>query len=202
MLSIFRLNIRSDKALSFGNIRCWNSCITSHHLLNPTYLYEQWHLKKSARLWYLFRCILNTQCLLQAVPASQRSSWGSFLKAYDVLPRPLERSNLFVLASLPFQEIFLHSLRRRSYCLLRLSPSFQVSIWRFWPNPTICLTSLNFVAYWCERPDLFAAIADAKPGYERSMAVLRWFIVRLHLLLSSSLFSWLVLEHSERPVYF
>jgi len=36
--------------------------------------------------------------------------------------------------------------------------------------------SFNFVAYWCERPDLFAAIADARPGYERAIAVLRWFI--------------------------
>lgn len=53
-----------------------------------------------------------------------------------------------------------------------------------WPLAiyNLIFTSFHFVAYWCERPDLFAAIADAKPGYERSIAVLRWFIVRQHLL--------------------
>jgi len=40
----------------------------------------------------------------------------------------------------------------------------------------------EFPAYWCERPDLFAAIADAKPGAERHHAVLRWFIVGASLL--------------------
>ena len=36
-------------------------------------------------------------------------------------------------------------------------------------------------AYWCERPELFAAIADAKDEKERSIAVLKWFIVSLGL---------------------
>ncbi|KAF9040117.1 hypothetical protein BJ165DRAFT_1495586 [Panaeolus papilionaceus] len=41
-------------------------------------------------------------------------------------------------------------------------------------------TSLTeFPAYWCERPDYFAAIADAKPGRDRALAVLRWFISTL-----------------------
>ena len=35
------------------------------------------------------------------------------------------------------------------------------------------------VAYWCERPEVFAAIADAKPGHDRAVAVLRWFISTL-----------------------
>jgi oxysterol-binding protein-related protein 9/10/11 len=35
------------------------------------------------------------------------------------------------------------------------------------------------IAYWCERPELFAAIAAGKTPEERSIAVLRWFIVRL-----------------------
>jgi hypothetical protein len=34
-------------------------------------------------------------------------------------------------------------------------------------------------AYWCERPDFFAAIADAKPGQDRVLAVLKWFISTL-----------------------
>jgi len=37
----------------------------------------------------------------------------------------------------------------------------------------------EFPAYWCERPELFAAIADAKSEEERSIAVLRWFISTL-----------------------
>ncbi|PPR00923.1 hypothetical protein CVT26_015533 [Gymnopilus dilepis] len=36
-------------------------------------------------------------------------------------------------------------------------------------------TSLTeFPAYWCERPEYFAAIADANPGQDRALAVLRW----------------------------
>lgn len=37
------------------------------------------------------------------------------------------------------------------------------------------------VAYWCEYPQLFAAIADGKDEEERAQAVLRWFIVSLHV---------------------
>jgi hypothetical protein len=32
-------------------------------------------------------------------------------------------------------------------------------------------------AYWCERPDLFAAIAGGKNAEERAQLVLKWFIV-------------------------
>ena len=34
-------------------------------------------------------------------------------------------------------------------------------------------------AYWCERPDVFAAIAEAEPGQDRILAVLKWFISTL-----------------------
>ncbi|KAH8823858.1 oxysterol binding protein [Flagelloscypha sp. PMI_526] len=37
----------------------------------------------------------------------------------------------------------------------------------------------EFPAYWCERPDLFNAIADAASGEARAVAVLRWFISTL-----------------------
>lgn len=37
----------------------------------------------------------------------------------------------------------------------------------------------EFPAYWCERPELFAAIADAQSEEERSVLVLRWFISTL-----------------------
>jgi len=37
----------------------------------------------------------------------------------------------------------------------------------------------EFPAYWCDRPDLFAAIPDAKTPEDRALAVLRWFISTL-----------------------
>ncbi|PCH43009.1 Oxysterol-binding protein [Wolfiporia cocos MD-104 SS10] len=37
----------------------------------------------------------------------------------------------------------------------------------------------EFPAYWCERPELFSAIADAKSDEERSILVLKWFISTL-----------------------
>ena len=51
---------------------------------------------------------------------------------------------------------------------------------------SICFITLDpcssiFVdpAYWCERPDFFATIADAEPGQDRILAVLKWFISTL-----------------------
>ncbi len=41
-------------------------------------------------------------------------------------------------------------------------------------------------AYWCERPELFAAIADATTDEERALAVLKWFVVRLCFLINVS----------------
>lgn len=77
-----------------------------------------------------------------AVPASQRGSWSSFLKSVASFS-----GDLSSLTAPPFI----------------LSP--------------VSLT--EFPAYWCERPDLFAAIADAKEGEERHLAVLKWFISTL-----------------------
>ncbi|CED85611.1 Oxysterol-binding protein [Phaffia rhodozyma] len=37
----------------------------------------------------------------------------------------------------------------------------------------------EFPAYWCERPDLFAAIADGRTAEDRSKLVLKWFICTL-----------------------
>ncbi|KDQ54554.1 hypothetical protein JAAARDRAFT_398176 [Jaapia argillacea MUCL 33604] len=37
----------------------------------------------------------------------------------------------------------------------------------------------EFPAYWCERPELFAAIADATSDEDRAKRVLRWFISTL-----------------------
>ncbi|KAG8998664.1 Oxysterol binding protein [Tulasnella sp. JGI-2019a] len=37
----------------------------------------------------------------------------------------------------------------------------------------------EYPSYWCERPDLFAAIADGKTPEDRAMKVLRWFISTL-----------------------
>jgi hypothetical protein len=35
----------------------------------------------------------------------------------------------------------------------------------------------EFPAYWLERPDLFAAIADGVDPEDRALRVLKWFIV-------------------------
>ncbi|CCM04138.1 uncharacterized protein FIBRA_06300 [Fibroporia radiculosa] len=37
----------------------------------------------------------------------------------------------------------------------------------------------EFPAYWCERPELFSAITEAKSDEDRSIRVLRWFISTL-----------------------
>ncbi|KAF8637163.1 hypothetical protein AX17_003067 [Amanita inopinata Kibby_2008] len=37
----------------------------------------------------------------------------------------------------------------------------------------------EFPAYWCEHPELFAAIASAKSGEERALVILKWFISTL-----------------------
>ncbi|RDB19675.1 Protein KES1 [Hypsizygus marmoreus] len=77
-----------------------------------------------------------------AVPASQRGSWTSFLKSIASFS-----GDLSSLTAPPFI----------------LSP--------------VSLT--EFPAYWCEHPDIFAAIADAKDDESRALAVLRWFISTL-----------------------
>jgi len=35
----------------------------------------------------------------------------------------------------------------------------------------------EFPAYWCEHPELFAAIVDGKTPEDRAIRVLKWFIV-------------------------
>jgi len=37
----------------------------------------------------------------------------------------------------------------------------------------------EYPSYWCERPDLFAAIADGKTPEDRALLVLKWFIATL-----------------------
>ncbi|KAH9916255.1 Oxysterol-binding protein [Epithele typhae] len=83
-----------------------------------------------------------TEVAGEAVPASQKGSWTSFLKSIASFS-----GDLSSLTAPPFI----------------LSP--------------ISLT--EFPAYWCERPALFSAIADAKNEQERSIAVLKWFISTL-----------------------
>jgi len=78
----------------------------------------------------------------EGVPASQKSSWATFIKQIASVS-----GDLSSLTAPPFI----------------LSP--------------ISLT--EFPAYWCERPELFSAIADAKSDEERSVAVLKWFISTL-----------------------
>lgn len=77
-----------------------------------------------------------------SVPASQRSTWSSFLKSIATFT-----GDLSSLTAPPFI----------------LSP--------------ISLT--EFPAYWCERPELFADIANGKTEEERAVKVLKWFISTL-----------------------
>ncbi|TFK47204.1 Oxysterol-binding protein [Heliocybe sulcata] len=84
----------------------------------------------------------DTPTVGEAVPATQRGSWSSFLKSIASFS-----GDLSSLTAPPFI----------------LSP--------------ISLT--EFPAYWCERPELFAAIADAKTDEDRMLAVLKWFISTL-----------------------
>lgn len=43
------------------------------------------------------------------------------------------------------------------------------------------------IAYWCEHPELFAAIADQETPESMALAVLKWFIVRLFLMLQKTI---------------
>ena len=54
-------------------------------------------------------------------------------------------------------------------------------------------------AYWCERPELFAAIADATTDEDRSVAVLKWFIVRRPSSLPAQHSP--AAEHAQGPVH-
>lgn len=65
------------------------------------------------------------------------------------------------------------------------------------PPPIENLDADGDQAYWCERPDLFAAIADAKEGQDRHVAVLKWFIVRPTLCLVASSHRVLPLDHQS-----
>lgn len=57
-------------------------------------------------------------------------------------------------------------------------------------------------AYWCEHPELFAAIADQNTEEQRTLAVVKWFIVSIYTHSSTYISDLLFrLEHSERPIY-
>src|SRR6266404_2072188 len=81
-------------------------------------------------------------------------------------------------ASRHFLVISPHSLRLLSSSPLSLLPSFPVR-----------LTLQSFVkslliahcasAYWCERPELFAAITEGTSSKDRAKRVLKWFISTL-----------------------
>ena len=60
-------------------------------------------------------------------------------------------------------------------------------------NSVLLFNSL--LAYWCEHPDLFAAIADAPHEEDRALAVLKWFIVNNVL----SCYVTLIKQNSRAP---
>ena len=68
------------------------------------------------------------------------------------------------------------------------------------------------IAYWCERPDLLAEIAEGKNEEDRMLRVLKWFIVRVQLVIFidavSNFPSWTSIEldrnmvvHVEEPIH-
>lgn len=61
---------------------------------------------------------------------------------------------------------------RRTLQLVRPAPSVHAVI--------LSPTSLTeFPAYWCEHPELFAAISEGKDAEDRAERVLKWFIATL-----------------------
>lgn len=90
-------------------------------------------------------------------PLHPSSSLRSLLPSFQVCPVSVP-----VTSNLTFFD-------SRRLSRLRLDPT-PISL-----HPHFRLSNL---AYWCERPELFSAIADATTDEERSVAVLRWFIVR------------------------
>jgi len=88
----------------------------------------------------------------------------------------VQKSDSHSIASPPFLEISLPSLPLPSSSPRPPSRNSQVC---FLLTPLEKPAYRVHVAYWCERPDYFAAIADAKSGHDRALAVLRWFISTL-----------------------
>lgn len=122
-----------------------------------------------------------------------------------MLPRPSQR---------PSEAAGVHSSSRTSRARRRCAPtrsqptsiaSFSGDLSSLTAPPFILspVSLTEFPAYWCERPDLFAAIADAKEGEERHLAVLKWFIVRRHhsAPAPSSSHSIALTEHPQGPVH-
>lgn len=83
-----------------------------------------------------------------------------------------------------------------------LSPTSLTEFPGVSPCVRVVIDTNLLVAYWCERPGLFAKIAEGKTEEARALAVLRWFIV---MLVPSSCAcrssSKLFLEYPQRPIY-
>ena len=135
---------------------------------------------------------------MDVVPAAQRSSWSSFLKACVFLAHKLPRAQL----NYQHRRRLRRSLGPHRSSLYPLS-HFSHRVSRYISPLPLSLLPAHRIgsAYWCERPHLFAAIADAPDAEARALAVLRWFIVRFSLfsLLPHSLSCP---EHSQGSVHF
>lgn len=111
------------------------------------------------------------------MPAAQKGSWTSFLKSFvkplvrvvqcpDVLSsQPRRIHGGFISPDGPSVYPVTHITHGISRCVS-------------WCGIVVVDTDL-LVAYWCERPELFAQIADGETEEARALAVLRWFIVIL-----------------------
>ncbi|KAG8819437.1 Oxysterol binding protein [Serendipita sp. 399] len=90
-----------------------------------------------------------------AVPAAQRSGWAAFIKS---------------LASVSGD---LYSMTAPPFILSPVSLTGMSKARKSVTDPT------EFPAYWLERPELFAAIAEGVDAEDRALRVLKWFISTL-----------------------
>ena len=152
----------------------------------------------------------------QAVPSSQKGSWTSFLKSYVHLHPFLTNPDLIFASFIP--PIPCHFLaapqnrvvlrrplildRAAVYPLTHLAhgvPWCAVTCLPWTDNAgilTLRACPPTRTAYWCERPGLFAAIADAKTEQARSIAVLKWFIVSVAPYSPENIYSMAISEHA------
>ena len=127
-----------------------------------------------------FNRFLNVNRLFQQTsvavgpPSSKRLSFFFF---FGFLLLIFIQNRLILRRPFVTHSAILHSLPNLAYWVSRSALHFAVLATHHF---------LSSAAYWCERPEYFAAIADAKPGYDRAIAVLRWFIVRVFPFLTTS----------------
>lgn len=128
--------------------------------------------------------LLPYPLLRQAVPASQKSTWTQFIKSYALDHCPLSLITRSSRMCSPQHCICLwRSLLSHCSTLYSL-PCLSYRVPRYARPDNACPTILCQLllippAYWCERPELFAAISEGATPKDRAKRVLKWFISTL-----------------------